>query len=260
MRRQSWAEPWKIKVVEPIRILTRVEREDAAREAGFNTFLLRSQDVYIDLLTDSGNSAMSDRQWAGIMLGDEAYAGSRNYYNLEHAVQSFYGYSEVIPTHQGRGAEHILSQLLIEPDDHVPGNMYFMTTRVHQELAGATFHDVIVDQAHDPASEHPFKGNVDVAKLDALVAEFGAEKIPYISVAATVNLAGGQPISLANLRAVRAFTERHGIKIVLDATRAVENAFFIQQREPGNRDKTVAEILLELCSLTDGATMSAKKD
>jgi len=260
MRRQSWAEPWKIKVVEPIRILTRVEREAAARDAGFNTFLLRSQDVYIDLLTDSGNSAMSDRQWAGIMLGDEAYAGSRNYYNLERAVQSFYGYSEVIPTHQGRGAEHILSQLLIQPGDHVPGNMYFTTTRVHQELAGATFHDVIVDQAHDPASEHPFKGNVDVAKLDALVAEFGAEKIPYISVAATVNLAGGQPISLANLRAVRAFTERHGIKIVLDATRAVENAFFIQQREPGNRDKTVAEILLELCSLTDGATMSAKKD
>ena len=260
MRRQSWAEPWKIKVVEPIRILTRVEREAAARDAGFNTFLLRSQDVYIDLLTDSGNSAMSDRQWAGIMLGDEAYAGSRNYYNLERAVQTFYGYSEVIPTHQGRGAEHILSRLLIKPGDHVPGNMYFTTTRVHQELAGATFHDVIVDQAHDPASEHPFKGNVDIAKLDALVAEVGAEKIPYISVAATVNLAGGQPISLANLRAVRAFTERHGIKIVLDATRAVENAFFIQQREPGNRDKTVAEILLELCSLTDGATMSAKKD
>jgi len=260
MRRQSWAEPWKIKVVEPIRMLTRVERDSAARKAGFNTFLLRSEDVYIDLLTDSGNSAMSDRQWAGIMLGDEAYAGSRNYYNLERAVQSYYGYAEIIPTHQGRGAEHILSRLLIEPGDHVPGNMYFTTTRVHQELAGATFHDVIVDQAHDPASEHPFKGNIDVAKLEALVAEFGAEKIPYISVAATVNLAGGQPISLANLRAVRAFTARHGIKIILDATRAVENAFFIQQREPGHRDKTVAEILLELCSLTDGATMSAKKD
>ena len=260
MRRHSWAEPWKIKVVEPIRMLTRVERESAARHAGFNTFLLRSEDVYIDLLTDSGNSAMSDRQWAGIMLGDEAYAGSRNYYNLERAVQSYYGYAEVIPTHQGRGAEHILSQLLIKPGDHVPGNMYFTTTRVHQELAGATFHDVIVDQAHDPASEHPFKGNIDITKLEALVAEFGADKIPYVSVAATVNLAGGQPISLANLRAVRAFAERHGIKIVLDATRAVENAFFIQQREPGHRDKTVAEILLELCSLTDGATMSAKKD
>jgi len=260
MRRHSWAEPWKIKVVEPIRMLTRVEREHAARGAGFNTFLLRSEDVYIDLLTDSGNSAMSDRQWAGLMLGDEAYAGSRNYYNLERAVRSYYGYAEIIPTHQGRGAEHILSKLLIKPGDHVPGNMYFTTTRAHQELAGATFHDVVVDEAHDPSSEHPFKGNVDLAKLEALVTEFGAERIPYISVAATVNLAGGQPISLANLRAVRAFTERHGIKVILDATRAIENAFFIQQREPGHRDQTVAEILLELCSLTDGATMSAKKD
>jgi tyrosine phenol-lyase len=241
-------------------MLTRVERDAAARKAGNNTFLLRSEDVYIDLLTDSGNSAMSDRQWAGIMLGDEAYAGSRNYYNLERAVQTFYGYSEVIPTHQGRGAEHILSKLLIKSGDHVPGNMYFTTTRVHQELAGGTFHDVIVDQAHDPTSEHPFKGNVDLAKLEVLVAEYGAENIPYVSVAATVNLAGGQPISLANLRALRAFTERHGIKVILDATRAIENAFFIQQREPGHRDKTVAEILLELCSLTDGATMSAKKD
>jgi tyrosine phenol-lyase len=260
MPRHSWAEPWKIKVVEPIRMLTRVEREAAAREAGYNTFLLRSADVYIDLLTDSGNSAMSDRQWAGIMLGDEAYAGSRNYYNLERAVQTYYGYAEVIPTHQGRGAEHILSRLLIKPGDHVPGNMYFTTTRVHQELAGGTFHDVIVDQAHDPASEHPFKGNIDLAKLEALVQAVGAEKIPYVSVAATVNLAGGQPISLANLRAVRTFTERHGIKVILDATRAIENAYFIQQREPGNRDKTVAEILRELCALTDGATMSAKKD
>lgn len=260
MRRHSWAEPWKIKVVEPIRMLTRVERDAAAHKAGFNTFLLRSEDVYIDLLTDSGNSAMSDRQWAGIMLGDEAYAGSRNYYNLERAVQTFYGYGEVIPTHQGRGAEHILSKLLIKAGDHVPGNMYFTTTRVHQELAGGTFHDVIVDQAHDPASEHPFKGNVDLTKLEALVAEYGAENIPYVSVAATVNLAGGQPISLANLRALRVFTEHHGIKLILDATRAIENAFFIQQREPGNRDKTVAEILFELCSLTDGATMSAKKD
>jgi tyrosine phenol-lyase len=260
MPRHSWAEPWKIKVVEPIRMLTRVEREAAAREAGYNTFLLRSADVYIDLLTDSGNSAMSDRQWAGIMLGDEAYAGSRNYYNLERAVQTYYGYAEVIPTHQGRGAEHILSRLLIKPGDHVPGNMYFTTTRVHQELAGGTFQDVIVDQAHDPASEHPFKGNIDLAKLEALVQAVGAEKIPYVSVAATVNLAGGQPISLANLRAVRTFTERHGIKVILDATRAIENAYFIQQREPGNRDKTVAEILRELCALTDGATMSAKKD
>jgi tyrosine phenol-lyase len=260
MRRHSWAEPWKIKVVESIKTLSRVERERALAEAGYNTFLLRSEDVYIDLLTDSGNSAMSDRQWAGMMLGDEAYAGSRNFYNLERAVRQYYGYEELIPTHQGRGAEHIVSKILIKPGDHVPGNMYFTTTRVHQELAGATFHDVIIDEAHDPENEHPFKGNVDISKLDALVREVGATNVPYVSVAATVNLAGGQPISLANLRQLRDYTSHHRIKLILDATRAVENAYFIQQRETGNRDKTVAEILLEICALTDGATMSAKKD
>jgi tyrosine phenol-lyase len=195
-----------------------------------------------------------------MMLGDEAYAGSRNFYRLEAAVQRFYGFPNVIPAHQGRGAEHILSKLLIKPGDHVPGNMYFTTTRLHQELAGGTFHDVIIDAAHDPASEHPFKGDVDFARLDALVRQVGANHVPYISVAATVNLAGGQPISLANLRAVRAYTEQRGIKVILDATRAVENAWFIQQREPGNRDKTVAQILFEMCACADGATMSGKKD
>jgi tyrosine phenol-lyase len=258
--RKSWAEPWKIKVVEPIRMTTRVDREQAIRDAGFNTFLLRSEDVYIDLLTDSGTSAMSDRQWAGMMLGDEAYAGSRNFYSLEDAVRRYYGYEFLVPTHQGRGAEHILSKLLISPGDHVPGNMYFTTTRLHQELAGATFHDVIIDQAHDPSSEHPFKGNVDLEKLDALVATVGAARIPYVCVAATVNLAGGQPISLENLRTVYEYAQRRGIKVILDATRAVENAWFIQQREPGNRDKTIAEILREICSYSDGATMSGKKD
>ena len=239
---------------------SRAERERALADAGFNTFLLRSEDVYIDLLTDSGTSAMSDRQWAGMMLGDEAYAGSRNYYHLEKAVATYYGFPQLIPTHQGRGAEHILSKLLIKPGDHVPGNMYFTTTRAHQELAGSTFHDVIIDAAHDPTNEHPFKGNVDLAKLDALVRTVGAARIPYVSVAATVNLAGGQPISLANLRALRAYTAPLGIRIILDATRAVENAWFIQQREDGNRDKTVSEILLELCECADGATMSGKKD
>jgi tyrosine phenol-lyase len=260
MRQRSWAEPWKIKMVEPIKLLSRGERDRALAEAGFNTFLLRSDDVYIDLLTDSGTNAMSDRQWAGMMLGDEAYAGSRNFYNLERSVRTYYGFPELIPTHQGRGAEHILSQLLIKPGDHVPGNMYFTTTRLHQELAGATFHDVIIDEAHDPASEFPFKGNIDLARVEALVRKFGADRIPYICVAATVNLAGGQPISLENLRTVREYTHRHGIKIIFDATRAVENAWFIQQREPGHRDKTIAQILLEMCACADGATMSGKKD
>lgn len=260
MRHRSWAEPWKIKVVEPIRMTTRAERERHIREAGFNTFLIKSEDVYIDLLTDSGTSAMSDRQWAGMMMGDEAYAGSRNYYNLERSVREIYGYEELIPTHQGRGAEHLLSKLLIKPGDHVPGNMYFTTTRLHQELAGGTFHDVIIDEAHDPASEHPFKGNVDLKKLDALVQKVGADKVPYICVAVTVNLAGGQPVSLANLRAVAEYCRPRGIKVMLDATRAVENSWFIQQREPEMRDRTVAEILRMTCDLTDGATMSGKKD
>ena len=260
MRHHSWAEPWRIKVVEPLRITSRAERERAIREAGFNTFLLRSDDVYIDLLTDSGTSAMSDRQWAGMMLGDEAYAGSRNFYHLQEAVERYYGYPHLIPTHQGRGAEHILSRVLIKPGDHVPGNMYFTTTRAHQELAGATFHDVIIDAAHDPASEHLFKGDVDLAKLDALVREVGPRRVPYVSVAATVNMAGGQPISLASLRAVREYTRRHGILLILDATRAVENAWFIQQREPGQQRRLVADILREMCDLTDGATMSGKKD
>ena len=260
MRHRSWAEPWKIKVVEPIHMTTRAERERHIREAGFNTFLIKSEDVYIDLLTDSGTSAMSDRQWAGMMMGDEAYAGSRNFYHLEKAVRDVYGYPELIPTHQGRGAENILSQILIKPGDHIPGNMYFTTTRLHQELAGGAFHDVIIDEAHDPASEHPFKGNVDLAKLDALVREVGAERVPYICVALTVNLAGGQPVSVANLRAVNEYCHARGIKVILDATRAVENAWFVQQREPEMRDRTVAEILRLMCDLSDGATMSGKKD
>lgn len=260
MPHRSWAEPWRVKVVEPLHMTTGAERVQAIREAGYNTFLLRSADVYIDLLTDSGTSAMSDRQWAAMMLGDEAYAGSRNFFTLREAVLRYYGFPHLIPTHQGRGAEHILSKILIAPGDQIPGNMYFTTTRAHQELAGGTFHDVIIDEAHDAASEHPFKGNVDLAKLDALVGRVGASRVPYVSVAATVNMAGGQPISLANLREVRAYTECHGIKLILDATRAVENAWFIQQREPGQGRKAVAEILLEMCSLADGATMSGKKD
>jgi tyrosine phenol-lyase len=260
MRPQSWAEPWRIKVVEPLRITSRAERERAIHEAGHNTFLLRSDDVYIDLLTDSGTSAMSDRQWAGMMLGDEAYAGSRNFYHLEEVVRRHYGFHHVIPTHQGRGAEHILSRLLIDTGDHVPGNMYFTTTRAHQELAGAHFHDVIIDEAHDPASEHPFKGTVDLDKLDAVVRRFAPGQVPYVSIGATVNMAGGQPISFENLRAVREYTSRHGILVILDATRAVENAWFIQQREPAQRGKLVADILYEMCELADGATMSGKKD
>jgi tyrosine phenol-lyase len=258
--RRSWAEPWKIKMVEPIRLTIQAERTRALEEAGYNTFLLRSEDVYIDLLTDSGTNAMSDRQWAGMLMGDEAYAGSRNFYNLEEAVKNYYGYRYMVPTHQGRGAEHLLSQTLIKPGQYVPGNMYFTTTRIHQELAGGTFVDVIIDEAHDPGNEHPFKGNVDLGKLEFLIKQKGAENIAYISLAGTVNMAGGQPVSMANVRALRELCDRFRIRIYLDATRMVENAFFIQQREEGYADKPIAAILKEFCNYTDGAWMSAKKD
>ena len=258
--RRSWAEPWKIKMVEPIHMTTREERERAMAEAGYNTFLLRSQDVYIDLLTDSGTSAMSDRQWSGLMLGDEAYAGSRNFYHMVEAIQEHYGYKYVVPTHQGRGAEHLISQAVIQPGQIVPGNMYFTTTRLHQELAGGKFVDVIIPEAHDPTDLHPFKGNVDLAKLESLIQEVGPDKVAYISLAGTVNMAGGQPVSMANVKALKALCDRYGIPVYLDATRMMENAFFIQEREEGYQDKPIAAILKEFCSYTDGAWMSAKKD
>jgi tyrosine phenol-lyase len=258
--RRSWAEPYRIKVVEAMTVTTRKHREASIAGAAWNTFLLRSEDVYIDLLTDSGTSAMSDRQWAALMVGDEAYAGSRSFYHLEDAVCEVYGYPELVPTHQGRGAEHILSQILIKPGDVIPGNMYFTTTRFHQERAGGTFVDVIIDEAHDPASRHPFKGNVDLAKLQAVIDEHGPKRIPYISVETNVNMAGGQPLSLENLRATYALCQRHGILLMLDATRALENAWFIQQREPGYRERSIKEIVLEICSNSDGATVSSKKD
>lgn len=260
MPKRSWAEPFKIKMVEHLRMTTREERERAIAEAGFNTFLLRSADVYIDLLTDSGTSAMSDRQWAGMMLGDEAYAGSRNFYNLEQTVQEVYGYKHLIPTHQGRGAEHILSQICIRPGQVVPGNMYFTTTKMHQELAGGKFFDVVIDEAHDPRNEHPFKGNCDLKKIERLIAEVGAGKVAYLSLETNVNMAGGQPCSLENIRATCDLCHRHGIKVYLDATRAVENAYFIKEREPGHAHRTLAEILRDICDCTDGCTMSAKKD
>jgi tyrosine phenol-lyase len=254
------AEPYRIKMVEPLRIPTRAQRERAIAEAGYNTFLLRSEDVYIDLLTDSGTNAMSDRQWSAMMVGDEAYAGARSFFNFERSVRNVYGFKHVVPTHQGRGAEHLISRILIRPGHIIPGNMYFTTTRAHQELQGGTFVDVIVDEAHDPASQHPFKGNVDIYKLTRVIEKYGAENIPYVNVACTVNLAGGQPVSMTNLRAVRELCSMFGILMWCDATRAVENAWFIKEREHGYAGKSVREILLEMMSFFDGCTMSAKKD
>jgi tyrosine phenol-lyase len=258
--KRSWAEPFKIKVVEPISMTTKEYREKTAKQAGYNTFLLKSQDIYIDLLTDSGTNAMSDYQWAGMMLGDEAYAGSKNFYYLWNNVKKYYGYPYFVPTHQGRAAEHLVSKILIKPGDYIPGNMYFTTTRLHQEIAGGTFVDVIIDEAHDPTSLHPFKGNVDINKLDKLVKEVGAKKIPYISVAGPVNMAGGQPISMANIVELKSYAKKNGIKMWLDATRLVENAYFIKQREKGYENKTIAQILKEICSHFEGIWVSAKKD
>lgn len=239
---------------------TKAQRQNAIKDAGYNTFLLKSEDVYIDLLTDSGTSAMSDRQWSGLMVGDEAYAGSKNFYNLEKSVKEHYGYKYMIPTHQGRGAENILSKVMIKPGDVIPGNMYFTTTRLHQELAGGTFTDVIIDEAHDPQNQHLFKGNIDLVKLKNIIDEYGADRIPYVCVAVTVNLAGGQPVSMDNLIQVRKLTKEHGIKVILDMTRIAENAYFIQQREPGYSKRTIKSIVKEICSYTDGATFSGKKD
>lgn len=260
IKKRSWAEPYKMKMVELLKMTTKQQRVKAIKEAGFNTFLLRSEDVYIDLLTDSGTNSMSDRQWSAFMTGDEAYAGSKSYYILEETIQKYYGYKYIVPTHQGRAAENILSKILIKKGDIIPGNMYFTTTRLHQELAGGIFADIIIDEAHDPLNEHPFKGNVDIAKLDKLVKKHGAKKIPYVSLATNVNLAGGQPVSMVNLKELRAYTKKHGIRIIHDMTRVAENAYFIQQREKGYDKKSIKDIVKEICSYTDGATMSAKKD
>jgi tyrosine phenol-lyase len=258
--KRSWAEPYRMKMVELLKTTDRPQRLKQLKKAGYNTFLLPSEYVYIDLLTDSGTGAMSDRQWSAFMLGDEAYAGSKSFDRMEKAIKKHYGYKYVIPTHQGRGAENILSQIMIKKGQLVPGNMYFTTTRLHQELAGGIFFDIIIDEAHDPVNEHPFKGNVNLNKVEDLIKKHGADKIAYISIATNVNMAGGQPISMQNLKELHALTRKHGIKIIHDMTRVAENAWFIKEREDGYANKSVAEIVKELCSYTDGATMSAKKD
>ncbi|HAZ7707477.1 TPA: tyrosine phenol-lyase, partial [Citrobacter koseri] len=254
------AEPFRIKSVETVSMISRDERIQKMQEAGYNTFLLNSKDIYIDLLTDSGTNAMSDKQWAGMMIGDEAYAGSENFYHLERTVQELFGFKHIVPTHQGRGAENLLSQLAIKPGQYVAGNMYFTTTRYHQEKNGATFVDIVRDEAHDAGLNIAFKGDIDLKKLQKLIDEKGAENIAYICLAVTVNLAGGQPVSMANMRAVRELTQAHGIKVFYDATRCVENAYFIKEQEKGFENKSIKEIVHEMFSYADGCTMSGKKD
>ncbi len=252
--------PFIIHTIEPIARTNREQRERAIREAGWNTFLLRSADVSIDLLTDSGTTAMSTEQWAQYDGAHATPATSEAYHAFVDAMKEIYGYEYILPTHQGRAAEQIQSEVLIKPGQFVPGNMYFTTTKLHQELAGGIFVDVIVDEAHDPVSEFPWKGNIDIGKLDALVAQHGAEKIAYISFEFSVNMAGGQPASMDNIREVYAYCRPKGIPVLFDATRAVENAYFIQKRDPRYHNTHIRDIVREMMAHGDGCTVSGKKD
>jgi tyrosine phenol-lyase len=253
-------EPFKIKMIEHVGMPDEKRRKEAIVEAGYNTFLLKSEDVFIDLLTDSGTSAMSDNQWAGLMLGDEAYAGARNFYNLEKAVQDVLGYKYMVPTHQGRGAEHLMYSYLVKPGQIVPRNMYFTTSKVHVELPGGKMVDTIIDEAHDPENTHPFKGNVDFNKLQGYIDEYGVDKISFVNVEQDVNMAGGQPVSMGNLRKLREFCNDYKLKIIFDATRSSENAYFIREREKGYENTPIIDILREMMSYSDGCIYSSKKD
>ena len=254
-----FAESWRIKMVEPIKKSTREEREQWMKEANYNLFQLRSEQVYIDCLTDSGTGAMSDRQWAAVMMGDESYAGSASFFHLKETINKITGFEYVIPTHQGRAAENVLFSHLVKPGSIVPGNSHFDTTKGHIESRKATALDCTIDEAKDTQLEIPFKGNVDPKKLEKALAEHH-ENVPFIIVTITNNTAGGQPVSMQNLREVRAIADKYGKRVVLDSARFAENAYFIKTREEGYADKTIKEIALEMFSLADGMTMSAKKD
>ena len=254
-----FAESWRIKMVEPIKKSTREEREQWMKEADYNLFQLRSEQVYIDCLTDSGTGAMSDRQWAAVMMGDESYAGSASFFHLKETINKITGFEYVIPTHQGRAAENVLFSHLVKAGSIVPGNSHFDTTKGHIESRKATALDCTIDEAKDTQLEIPFKGNVDPKKLEKALAEHH-ENVPFIIVTITNNTAGGQPVSMQNLREVRAIADKYGKRVVLDSARFAENAYFIKTHEEGYADKTIKEIALEMFSLADGMTMSAKKD
>ena len=260
MPHRSIIEPFRIKSVQSIDMPTPEEREKALQDAGYNLFGLHADKVIIDLLTDSGTGAMSAEQWAGMMVGDESYAGGRSFFRFEAAVKEITGYSEVIPTHQGRAAERILFANAVKEGDVVPSNTHFDTTRANVEYQGAEARDIVIAEGRDPAIVLPFKGNVDVDALRETIAEVGVDRIPMVMVTVTNNSGGGQPVSMANLRAVRSVCDEHGLPMILDACRFAENAWFIKIREEGYQDKTPREIAREMFSIADGCTMSAKKD
>jgi len=258
--RQLAPPPWKAKVVEPIELRSPAERRVAMGEAGYNTFLLRSEDVFVDLLTDSGTSALSQEQRAAMELGDEAYSGSRSFFRLEQAVREIFGYRYLVPAHQGRGAEHLLALALVRPGTIVPSNLYFTTSREHVELAGGTWADVAVSEATRPESPFPFKGNIDLTRLEYVLEAAGPEGVAYVRQEACLNMAGGQPFSIENLLAVRELTRRHGVPFILDATRISENALFVKEREPGYEDRSLRELIRLIADNADGAVFSSKKD
>ncbi|MGH7681961.1 MAG: tryptophanase [Candidatus Eiseniibacteriota bacterium] len=254
------AEPFRIKVVEPVRYVSKEERARLLERSGLNIFAVPADSIYVDLLTDSGTSAMSDAQWAGLMLGDESYAGSRNFYRLEHVVQEITGYKHIIPTHQGRMAEHLLFSSVLKAGQIVPNNSHFDTTRANVEAQGCEAIDLVIAEGLDPTADHPFKGNMDLARLEALLDRQSRAKVPLVMLTITNNSGGGQPVSLANARAVREICDRHGVPLFLDACRFAENAYLIKEREPGCAGKSVREIAREMFDCAVGCTMSAKKD
>ena len=252
-------EPWRVKVVEPIRRIERGQREARLRDAGYNVFGIASEDIYIDLLTDSGTSAMSDAQWAGLMRGDESYAGGRNFYHFEETVRDIFGLPHVIPTHQGRVAENLLFSTILKPGDIVPNNTHFDTTRANVEVNGGTAVDFVIPEGKQAKGRHPFKGNMDLERLETCLAG-NPGKVPVVMLTLTNNSGGGQPVSLENVRGTRDVCRRHGVPLLIDACRFAENAWFIREREEGQAGRPVRDIVREIFDLSDGCTMSAKKD
>ena len=254
------AESYKIKMVENIRLIPKEERERKIIEAGYNQFALKAEDIFIDLLTDSGTGAMSDHQWSALMLGDESYAGSRSFYRLEKSVHDIIGYKYFVPTHQGRGAENVLFPLIIKPGQYVINNMHFDTTKAHVELKGGRAVNMVIEEAYNTQLLHPFKGNMDIEAMEGFIADKGVENIAFIMITITCNSAGGQPVSMENIRQVKAVADRYNLKVVFDAARFAENAYFIKKREEEFKNSSIGEIIKEMFSYGDALTMSAKKD